>query len=103
MLSAGVRPVHGSEVGEWVLALHLHYVDLTAGRPSHLADVGAQIPERRPDSLALGHLDASLNPRVDPEGLVSAGINSSRGILASAEALLACLDNQVAILDAGVL
>src|SRR5262249_50606795 len=87
VLVVRVGPVHGCKVNEGVLALHLHDVDLTAGGPPNRADIGAEIPECRPDPFTLWRFDARFYPRVDAERMMSAGIHASRGVRTSAEVL----------------
>ena len=57
-----ISPMHRAKVFKWVLALHLHDVDLPAGRPSNRTDAVAEHPECRPDSLTFGRFDAGLDP-----------------------------------------
>src|SRR5262245_14358289 len=42
----------------------LHHVDFAAGRPTHVADVAAEHPESRPDTLSLWHLQTRLDAPV---------------------------------------
>ena len=55
-------PVHRPVAAPGVRADVLHHIDLSAGRPAHLVDVGAQHPERRPGAAAAGDLEAAPPP-----------------------------------------
>src|SRR5678816_1013832 len=80
MLAIHIGPVNRAEVSEWVLALDLHDVDLSARRPANRADTVAEHPESGPDSLPFRRVDACLDPRVDAERLFALRLHSSRGI-----------------------
>src|SRR4030095_10576612 len=82
MLAAGVGPVHRADILEWVLASNLHDVDLPAGRPSDTADRISQHPERRPDALTLGYMDAGSTPGVDTERSTTLVFEASRRVCA---------------------
>src|SRR6185295_2480767 len=62
-----ISPVHRAKVSKRVLALHLHDVDLPAGRPSNRTDAVAEHPKCRPDTLTFGRVDAGLDPGVYAE------------------------------------
>src|SRR5690606_32021757 len=70
-----------------LLAAELHGVDLAAGGPGHLVDVGAEQPERGPEALPRRQLDARLEAAV----LLleeSTGEDARRGVSTSLVVLL---------------
>ncbi len=82
--AAGVaRSVDGAVHGVRLPPDVLHDVDLAGGRPADVAEVVAEHPERRPDSLTSRDLDARLEPpvRLAERGR---GQQSGRGVLAPA-------------------
>src|SRR6266540_6219148 len=59
---AGIpRAVHRRAGTRWLAPLVLHDVQLTAGRPTDGADVVAEQPERRPESLPGRELDTRFH------------------------------------------
>src|SRR6185369_11693819 len=94
VLSIDVSPVNRAEVSQWVLALDLHDVDLSARRPPNRTDTVTEHPERGPDSLPFRRVDARLDPRVDAERLFALRLHSRRGVSAAAEILASRFDHE---------
>ena len=92
-----VRTVHAAVDDVRLLADVLHDVDLAACGPAHSGDVLPQQPERRPEALSIGNLDARLETAVGLVELVL-GENSAGGVLGAQVRLLDGLDDQVAVL-----
>ena len=83
-----------------------HDIDLTTGGPSRCADVVAQHPKSRPDSLTIRNLDTCFKPSVGLREFIP-GEQSRRSIVAPyivrpGKSFFQCLDHQRAVLKNGV-
>src|ERR1044072_8328842 len=94
VVSIHIGPMNRAEVSEWVLALDLHDVDLSARRPANRADAVAEHPESGPDALPFRRVDACLDPRVDAEGLFALRFHSRRGVSVAAKVLSSRMKTQ---------
>lgn len=95
--------MHGAVDQRRLAADVLQDVDFAAGRPPGGADVVAEHPERRPDTLAFGDLDARLEAAIGPARL-ALGQQARRGVHLAAQRFLARGDHQIAVaVERGVL
>src|SRR5678815_154135 len=99
VLSILIGPVDRAEVSEWILALDLHDVDLSARRPANRTDAIAEHPESRPDALPFRRVDAGLDPRVDAERLFALRFHARRRVSVAAEVLTSRFDHEVAVFN----
>ena len=76
-------------------------VNLATGGPAFRVNVGAQHPERGPDSLSARDFDARLDATVSP-GPLALGIQTRRGVTAAAVTFLVGFDDQLSSFNAGV-
>src|SRR6185295_9970216 len=97
VVSVLIGPVNRAEVSEWILALDLHDVDLSARRPANGADAVAEHPESGPDALPFRRVDACLDPRVDAERLFALRFYSRRRVSVAAEVLASRFDYERAV------
>ena len=79
-----------------------HDVDLAGGGPCAIHVVLRQHPERRPQALASGQLDARLDSAI-AKGEAIAGVDAGRGVVLAAGVFFLCRDDQAAVHELGVI
>src|SRR5260221_7493400 len=93
--------------GGWFTSDVLDDVDFSAFRPADVFDVGAEHPERRPQSLAVRDLDArfksAVRRREAVQGFEARGRVFSRDAIGTGVAFLKSSDEQLAALNRNIL